>query len=320
MSQTDAAWGAGTRADYDTLAAPFRAGEATIVKLRHWSGTAQEETALLHKRKGRWKAFRWAEVEREVARRTVTLKIYGFENSSRLAVSGAYEPDLIFIALAALTLGGMVLPVARSLRGKDLATVLAAARPTHAFVQSRRTVAHWVASPVDESRIPLFSNQPVVRDSPHWQILMLDGLPDTASAAGNLRRHLHRRAIGWIDEGTEWQDGLTALLDRWLSDGITLAFPETEGSATRDRREVQPTALLSSETRQQAFDDEIRQRLAGWSRRFVEARPRHPLTRLITGRRNAVPSKILLSPWDTLIADMSSTMAGLCLRGRRVNF
>jgi long-subunit acyl-CoA synthetase (AMP-forming) len=49
-------------------------------------------------------------VEREVARRSETLKAHGFENSSRLAVSGAYEPDLILIALAALTLGGAVLP------------------------------------------------------------------------------------------------------------------------------------------------------------------------------------------------------------------
>jgi hypothetical protein len=262
--------------------------EIILAKLHHWSASAPDDTALLHKRKGRWRAFRWADVEGEVAWRAETLDAHGFDSGSRLAVSGAYEPDLIFIALAAATLGGAVLPVGRSLRGDGLATRLTHFRPTHAFVQNRRIMAHWVTTKIGDSRIPLFSSQSAVRDSEHWQILLLAGLPETVSEPRNLRRHLRHRAIVWVDEGTEWNDGLNTILDLWLENGTALAFPEAEGSVTRDRKEVRPTALLSSETRLQALDEEISQRLGGWSRRFAEARPRHPLARLILTRRNAV--------------------------------
>ena len=66
----------------------------------------------------------------------------------------------------------------------------------------------------------------------------------------------------WVDEGTEWQDGLSHVLQRWLGQGEGLAFPETSESASRDRREITPTDLLLSPRRVEALAAEIEARLA----------------------------------------------------------
>src|ERR1700709_30037 len=97
--------------------------EGALVRLHHWSAAAPDDVALLHKRRGRWKAFRWTDAENEVARLTETLAEHGFGSGSRLAVSGAYEPDLVFIALAATAFGGLVLPAPRNMRGDELASL-----------------------------------------------------------------------------------------------------------------------------------------------------------------------------------------------------
>ncbi len=76
----------------------------------------------------------------------------------RVAVSGPYQPDLIVMALAAEAAGSVVFPVPRRLRGDALQAVLAAIRPTHAFVQARREIPHWLRTrPNAETTLTLFS-------------------------------------------------------------------------------------------------------------------------------------------------------------------
>ena len=60
----------------------------------------------------------------------------------------------------------------------------------------------------------------------------------------------------WSEEGTQWQAGLTVLLEQWLGSGQPLAFPESPGSASRDRREVAPSGLLLSAERLQRLRSE----------------------------------------------------------------
>ena len=94
----------------------------------------------------------------------------------------------------------------------------------------------------------------------------------------------------WSEEGTQWQDGLSVLLEQWLNSGQSLAFPESPGSASRDRREVAPTGLLLSAERLQRLADEIESRLAAqgtWRRRLCDwaiAHPEKGLQRLIKNR------------------------------------
>lgn len=103
-------------------------------------------------------------------------------------------------------------------------------------------------------------------------------------------RDVERWAQGaqlWSEEGTQWQNGLTVLLEQWLSRGHSLAFPERPGSARRDRREVAPSGLLLSTEGLQRLAADIESRLAPqgtWRRRLCDwaiARPERGLRRLI---------------------------------------
>jgi hypothetical protein len=83
----------------------------------------------------------------------------------------------------------------------------------------------------------------------------------------------------WSEEGTEWQAGLTVLFEQWLSSGHGLAFPESPGSASRDRREVAPSGLLLSAGRLHVLAAEIDSRLAPpgtWRRRLCDWAIAHP--------------------------------------------
>ena len=94
----------------------------------------------------------------------------------------------------------------------------------------------------------------------------------------------------WSEEGTQWQEGLTVLLEQWLGSGQCLAFAESRGSTSRDRREVAPSGLLLSPQRLQRLADEIESRLAppdSWRRRLCEWALAHPqglLARLLKHR------------------------------------
>jgi hypothetical protein len=69
------------------------------------------------------------------------------------------------------------------------------------------------------------------------------------------------------------------LLEQWLSSGHGLAFPESPGSASRDRREVAPSGLLLSAGRLHVLAAEIDSRLAPpgtWRRRLCDWAIAHP--------------------------------------------
>jgi len=269
-----------------------------LPSIQRLSATKPEEIALLHKRRGHWLAFRWLDVQREVARLRDSLARNGASDGVRLAVSGAYEPDLIFISLAAYALDGQVFPVARDIRGNNLTQALATIRPTHAFVQSRRNISQWLgAGTPGDSKIPLFSSQSIPRHGGNWEVVPLHPLPAKTSAprqAGDLRAYLKRHNIVWVDEGTEWHAGLQSLLDRWLTDGAAIAFPETGESGARDRQEVQPTTLLSSPARRHQLEQEIRNRLpaeGSWSRKlcdYARADPDRAIAGLVNARLDDV--------------------------------
>jgi hypothetical protein len=83
---------------------------------------------------------------------------------------------------------------------------------------------------------------------------------------------------------------LGVLFEQWLTSGQALAFPESPGSASRDRREVAPSSLLLSAERLQILANEIDSRLTPlgtWRRRLCDwaiAHPEKALQRLIKNR------------------------------------
>lgn len=255
--------------------------------------------ALLHKRGGHWRVFRWREVAAEVERLGAALERRGVGPGARIVLSGPFEPDLIVFVLAAQARGVLLHPVAPTLSGDGLAAVLTAVAPTHAFVQGRRTITRWLAVRPEHAHaaVPLFTSLPLVPHPGPWRIDPLwPEEPDDHTRRRWIGRAqaLGRRDILWADEGTEWAGGLDAILAPWLAGGTVVAFPETAGSAARDRREIRPTALLASAERRRAIAEEIQRRLpppGSLGRRVhdtLTANPAGLAARLVTARLDAL--------------------------------
>jgi hypothetical protein len=255
--------------------------------LRRHAEANPEAVALLHKQCGAWRAFRWRDILHNVAAVADLLRQDTPSGPPRVAVSGPYQPDLIVMSLAAEAAGGVVFPVPRRLRGEALQAVLAAIGPTHAFVQARREIPHWLRTqPNADTPLTLFSPHVAARQEGVWRIAPL---PASRGAVGRRTAPL-RGDIAWMDEGSDWTEGLALLFERWLGQGVPVAFPETSLSAFRDRKEIQPTALLASARRRQQNNEETRKRLAppgslgrkvsDWALSGAD----HPLARLLRFR------------------------------------
>ena len=247
------------------LDAPLDPG--SLGRLRQLADVLPQQLALLHKRRGRWVAWNWAEVQTDVAKLASVLQHQGFESRSTLAVSGPFEPTLIMLALAAYQLGGTVVTISRLVNTDELHQAIDQAQPTHAYVHGRDGMASWIkAAAGSRHELVLISNQAVSRQVDNWHVVPLEAGLAAQQVEASRRRvaAAPRRSAGtvWNEEGTESSLSLPHLLNHWLDKGETFAFPETIGSAARDRRDVAPSSMLLSDDRLRALADEIESRLA----------------------------------------------------------
>lgn len=254
----------------------------------NWAQQRPLVPALLHKEHGSWGLHRWDDVARELANLREALVREKAGPQSRFVVSGAFEPKLILLALAAHAAGATVFAIDRHARESNLQALLQSAAPTHAFVQDRQTISLWLDSGhVNGIQVPLYSTQSVQRGNASWQIRPLaDLLRDRRQFAGvDKRKRLVAQAGLWVEEGSEWGDGLSAVLEAWLTSGATLIAPETTASSGRDRQEVTFQNVVASPARSQQWRNELDARLPApdsWARRLLDWAGRHPKNRLAT--------------------------------------
>ncbi|HEX8593055.1 MAG TPA: acyl-CoA synthetase [Pseudomonas sp.] len=291
-----------------------------LERLRQWANTAPLDIALCHKRHGQWHAWRWIDVVRDVEQLVDGLHQHGFDEHSRLVLSGAFDPDFLLLALAVQASGGTLVVVPAPSSAEQARRIVEVQRPTHSFVPLRRDLGLWLAAAERSSVLhTLICGQAPLIETAGATVTSVARLRLSAGNSAAARRQ-KQRSKGfkqlWVEEGSEWEGGFAVLLAQWLDLGQALAFAECPGSVARDRRDVTPTGLLMSAGRLRVLADEIESRLpppGTWRRRLCDwtiADPQQGVRRLLRNRVKrllgfghvsfiwqAVPQSASTHPW-----------------------
>jgi len=216
--------------------------------------------ALRHKRRGRWLSWTGAAVRGDSAVLSEALAARGIRAGSIVAVSGDYAPKLLLFTIAAASLGASVIPVPPQISRASLAGWLRAHPCDLVFLGLREQLGTWRAAQRDAERtfaIVLDFHLPWGHGRADGVIAFGDLLP---TAPAPLRSGGNASQIVWVEEGTEWQDGLVFAL-HVLAAGRVLTSPESRIAAPNDRRETQPEAFVISAAHRAVLERDLASRL-----------------------------------------------------------
>lgn len=203
-----------------------------------------EREVFRHKRRGAWESWSRASLLARVEQ-------LGQRFSERrpypvlIAVCGEYAPRLLTVALAGARLGAAVVAVPTAATQSLLTAWLQRARPDLVYVGLREQLGAWEAALRQAGQAPI-----VVADF-HlpWGGVKTAAVTSAAELFGRLPEPPSVRPadrLTWIEEATDWADGLSFVLHVIAEAGGSFAFPESRAAAGRDRRELRPHALALS--------------------------------------------------------------------------
>jgi hypothetical protein len=236
--------------------------------------------ALRYKRRGVWLSWSRADLVARVKQLGQALAARGIGSQSLVVVSGEYGPNLVVLALAAADRGSCVATVPTSAQPQTLAQWLTRNRPDLVFLGLREVLGTWRTALGRAGRTVAIVGDfhlPWGHASDAGFSFVADVLGPAEQGATPARPSSE---VLWIEESTDWADGLSYLLHAAAA-GRAVAFPESRIAAGRDRSEVQPAAIALSSDHHAALLRDLSARLP--TGRTVAAR----LTRLAlnAGRR-----------------------------------
>jgi hypothetical protein len=228
-------------------------GHQLLERLLELAGRDRDGRALLHKARGRWVAWDWRAAVAEIERIVAGLRDLGVVPASSVVISGEIGPHLLLVAVAARVIGAKVVSAPRAPGVEAARGILTGANVALVFTQGRGALATWLKACPDMMRPRIvFDHVTADGHSPHPDVVTYARLRTlsgpsgwTLASAGSSRRVRARETI-WIEETTDWRDGLDHVIAAWLAQGATLVFPEIIAAALRDRREIRPCRWLAS--------------------------------------------------------------------------
>jgi hypothetical protein len=208
--------------------------------------------ALQEKRRGVWVLRQWRDVVEEVDRLAAGLAALGARPGATVAIDGEIGPRIVLAAAAASALGARLLSIPTRASRQERDRVMDDPSVALVIGRGREVVAEWVQIAASGRRIPIvFDHATAGGRAPADGVLTYDALRALAAPAGwrvALPSPPPRRAHPklWIEESTDWTEGLEAILGVWVQGGFTLALPELLAASDRDRREIAPESWLAS--------------------------------------------------------------------------
>ncbi len=225
--------------------------------------------AIEEKRRGGWARREWRDVVEEVDRLASGLATLGVKPGDVVAIDGEISGRILLVAAAASALGARIRSIPTRASRADRDSVVEDPAVSAVVGRGREVVAEWTQLSARGRRIPIvFDHATAGGRAPAEGVVTFDRLRALAPPSG-WRDRLPAPTAGdapvrvWIEESTDWVDGLDVILDSWVEDSIVLTLPELLAASDRDRREAEPEAWLASVDAIERAAGRIRERLPG---------------------------------------------------------
>src|SRR6266850_1639977 len=210
--------------------------------------------AMREKDRGIWQTFTWREYYDQVRDLALGLAALGFKRGDRLSVIGDNRPRLYWAQMAAMSLGGVSVPVYQDSIAKELAYVWNHAEVSVIFGEIQELGREY------GQRHPQLFESEIAAGRPDEVAIICYTSGTTGHPKGVMVTHANAISVAetLMAEGDvrptdeylaylpmAWAGDATYTLFASLAAGFTVSCPESPETVQRDLRELGPTTLLA---------------------------------------------------------------------------